>query len=763
MPSPRSKLRACDVAAFDDAELDQYLEENGRDRVNNESRAVKSLPVDLDQVSARLLQDATGKVPQDQQPAPPKRMPRYEDSIEEIRWTAESICGTTPSPDLEAQRRHTLQEETKAYKALVESGGRPSHPFRDNTAELFENPGEDRDLLLFWVPGNSAREEHLFSIQCHRWKTFRKFQRFMRARNIEDERAIYIYSGHDFSELREWKSFIGHQKPVAGEEGRFPIYARAVKDRLVRHEFTRTFQLDEDPTKQDSLTTWIEYLGYEYWWYDRYALTEGQQAWLDSKWKDVVASQVLKPFETLESPNLTRQHSLKQNERRLLQAESRLSEAEKVHEFVARREKVIGRFLVATAKSRTFKHHAERHKILLKWILEQLPMIESEMKQSKTMANALNYESISAKSSLNQTDHTSAGEGYNDQDNNNTGSLAALNRQTPIATNSQASKARKHSHDIASEEHPSKRPRRNSLESALPDFKISESGAAAEAAATEVDIEGSQNPNLPASRMTRQKRKAAMVAVEEESDAEEDDQISAQGTSQERRPSKRQKRDRQNRTLSAYKISETTDTAVPSNAAAEEWHVSNTASSRMTRQKRKAATVAAKEERDVKKDDKVSTKDSSQGKRVSKRQKRTNTTGARSAYDKSELQIQRYQGIRLLANFMPPRQFRQGCPDKNQKQLQRQQTKKGMRKLTRSQAEALRFEIEERRTFLLAHRSPLRAPNLFVAALELRRKEQLLLLPWRHFHLKIRGSQQYSPAFYKKINLDRRRGQYRKR
>ncbi|OAT11121.1 hypothetical protein, variant [Blastomyces gilchristii SLH14081] len=600
-------------------------------------------------------------------------MPRYEDSIEEIRWTAESICGTTPSPDLEAQRRHTLQEETKAYKALVESGGRPSHPFRDNTAELFENPGEDRDLLLFWVPGNSAREEHLFSIQCHRWKTFRKFQRFMRERNIEDERAIYIYSGHDFSELREWKSFIGHQKPVAGEEGRFPIYARAVKDRLVRHEFTRTFQLDEDPTKQDSLTTWIEYLGYEYWWYDRYALTEGQQAWLDSKWKDVVASQVLKPFETLESvcgfeaimqrtselvrsqeavesakcafllaqkaksdPQISRQHSLKQNERRLLQAESRLAEAEKVHEFVARREKVIGRFLVATAKSRTFKHHAERHKILLKWILEQLPMIESEMKQSETMANALNYESISAKSSLNQTDHTSAGEGYNDQDNNNTGSLAALNRQTPIATNSQASKARKHSHDIASEEHPSKRPRRNSLESALPDFKISESGAAAEAAATEVDIEGSQNPNLPASRMTRQKRKAAMVAVEEESDAEEDDQISAQGTSQERRSSKRQKRDRQNRTLSAYKISETTDTAVPSNAAAEEWHVSNTASSRMTRQKRKAATVAAKEERDVKKDDKVSTKDSSQGKRVSKRQKRTNTTGARSAYDKSE-------------------------------------------------------------------------------------------------------------------------------
>lgn len=45
----------------------------------------------------------------------------------------------------------------------------------------------------------------------------------------------------------------------------------ALKERLARHGFTRPFQLDEDAARQDKMTTWIEYLGYEYWWYDYYA------------------------------------------------------------------------------------------------------------------------------------------------------------------------------------------------------------------------------------------------------------------------------------------------------------------------------------------------------------------------------------------------------------------------------------------------------------------------------------------------------------
>ncbi|CAJ2508691.1 Uu.00g137170.m01.CDS01 [Anthostomella pinea] len=44
----------------------------------------------------------------------------------------------------------------------------------------------------------------------------------------------------------------------------FRDYVEAMRRRLAGHDFTQPFELDEDPKKQDRLTTWIEYLGYEY-------------------------------------------------------------------------------------------------------------------------------------------------------------------------------------------------------------------------------------------------------------------------------------------------------------------------------------------------------------------------------------------------------------------------------------------------------------------------------------------------------------------
>ncbi|KAK0655338.1 hypothetical protein B0T16DRAFT_396726, partial [Cercophora newfieldiana] len=40
----------------------------------------------------------------------------------------------------------------------------------------------------------------------------------------------------------------------------FRVCAEQVKRRLAQHGFTRTFQLEKDPRRQDKLTTWIEYL-----------------------------------------------------------------------------------------------------------------------------------------------------------------------------------------------------------------------------------------------------------------------------------------------------------------------------------------------------------------------------------------------------------------------------------------------------------------------------------------------------------------------
>lgn len=74
----------------------------------------------------------------------------------------------------------------------------------------------------------------------------------------------------------------------------FSDYEDAVKARLTRHGFTRLFHLAEDPKQQDRLTEWIEYLGFEYWWLDRYSASvkrlkpKHDEAWEELKRKGVV-------------------------------------------------------------------------------------------------------------------------------------------------------------------------------------------------------------------------------------------------------------------------------------------------------------------------------------------------------------------------------------------------------------------------------------------------------------------------------------------
>ena len=50
------------------------------------------------------------------------------------------------------------------------------------------------------------------------------------------------------------------------------------------------------------MATWIEFLNYEYWKYDRSAgVVNRRQSRYDEAWKKLVDASVLKPFETEES------------------------------------------------------------------------------------------------------------------------------------------------------------------------------------------------------------------------------------------------------------------------------------------------------------------------------------------------------------------------------------------------------------------------------------------------------------------------------
>lgn len=201
----------------------------------------------------------------------------------------------------------------------------------------------------------------------------------------------------------------------------FPDYVEAVKRRLARHNFTHPFELDKDLKKQDQLTTWIEYLNYEYWWLDKYTgdierLAPGH----DKAWQELVDTEILRPHETEEfllataSP-MERASEREQAQREVERAESearriyvttqeepqrwRIPKAQRISmmragsakllavkgrlDHVRSRNNRITNFIRETFDYADAKRDAARQRILVQWVPEQVPLIEAEMTQSK--------------------------------------------------------------------------------------------------------------------------------------------------------------------------------------------------------------------------------------------------------------------------------------------------------------------------------------------------------------------------------------------
>lgn len=336
---------------------------------------------------------------------------------------------------------------------LVANGGRPTHPL-SLMKDIVKNPGECQEILLFWQDSTNGPDDwEVFGPQLARWQDFRRLQNFARGQNTydywrcvwEEERTTRIWTGfedetesgeddwqefweyhkkdHDDLEeiifvsmqYRDWSHFIGHEGSKT-KEGRFPEYVKALKDRLAKHGFTRIFQLDQDPAQQDKLTTWIEYLGYEYWWYDLYhdAITKNVVERYNNSWKKLVDSNLLRPFETeeyicrpifgqetmecqraetaVESVSLAvesirksiadqrnSKSSFRDLQQRLLRAQSKLDMELKEQETMKGRHALINEFIQETAFYRSKKREAEHYLILVRWVLQQIPLIELEL------------------------------------------------------------------------------------------------------------------------------------------------------------------------------------------------------------------------------------------------------------------------------------------------------------------------------------------------------------------------------------------------
>ena len=323
--------------------------------------------------------------------------------------------------DEEEDYRHDLEEETDYYNTIIREGGRPSHPVNLG-CDILEDPGEYREILSYWQLHNGDGENR-------KWKVFR-------------------------SQMSEWQIYLEYRRKHR-QEGRFPTYATKLESTFARHEFTRPYKLDKDLERQDKLTTWIEFLGYEYSIYDTYvANLRLRQAMYDEAWKELVDSQVLRPHETEEfvcSTASKYQHAGEEKRassavesaksavraaekaitelglsklperdprNRLAAAQSELDSAIKSLELIKRRNDLVYEFFTKTGQMKLvnnkimlsyqgIKKKAERRTILLRWILQQIPLLELELSLSKVPENNASQENPGKrKSKRNRADES---------------------------------------------------------------------------------------------------------------------------------------------------------------------------------------------------------------------------------------------------------------------------------------------------------------------------------------------------------------------
>ncbi|KAH8743245.1 hypothetical protein F5883DRAFT_48465 [Diaporthe sp. PMI_573] len=416
------KYFARDVVAYSDAELDQYLEEccvDGgpmvvdvedpenlpetfiqrlRDRAGRASDTGQSRPVDPGQLTSRLLDISADR---NTSPQPLSQQFDRESSVDTL----------PPIPPEVREREH--------YNTLVEEGGRPLYSI-DLVDEVAKDPFSHWDMLRPWVdyPADSDPDPdtdsgvswNVFWRQLRSWRMFRYWQKFNR-----DDRT-----GWDGPYYEVWAAY---ERFVWVFRRKSPTYTEAVKKLLAEYGFTRPFQFHEDPTQQDKLTTWIEYLGYECWVHYRYASrVKHMQPEYDAAWKALVDSSILRPFETeeyvcniecairnqSEEDQATRAvtsarsaakavfisaYSDRNNPRgsrltpaarmqMMAEAKSRLEAAGKALASAKRRGDLVTIFNQRVGKYLNTKMDAKRHSIRVQWTLEQVPLIEAELNRS---------------------------------------------------------------------------------------------------------------------------------------------------------------------------------------------------------------------------------------------------------------------------------------------------------------------------------------------------------------------------------------------
>ena len=157
--------------------------------------------------------------------------------------------------------------ESACYKELVQNGGRPV-VLIEVLSQASREPKRSYEKFLPWLDDPESRNRDggmpiVFSRQVDRWWEFRKWQidnrstaaeadgfhAFFEAKKrrytLSESQAMVSHSTFEQTLRRQW-TMKPKLREVPSSAG-FPAYKEAVKRRLALHNFTRPFQLEDNP------------------------------------------------------------------------------------------------------------------------------------------------------------------------------------------------------------------------------------------------------------------------------------------------------------------------------------------------------------------------------------------------------------------------------------------------------------------------------------------------------------------------------------
>ncbi|KAH8696864.1 hypothetical protein GQ44DRAFT_779505 [Phaeosphaeriaceae sp. PMI808] len=249
--------------------------------------------------------------------------------------------------------------ETFCHNELVKAGGQPVMSF-ELLLHASKDANANRKILEPWLGDTDNRGKYAGD------EGFAAFLESRRKRYLH-KGELEVVSDHSFEETAKqiWE-YEPRYLELSGKEG-FTAYKRAVERRPVSHHFTQPFQLAEDPRLQDTWTTWVEYLGYIYWWLGRHAAAmrvaepQYRQAWDE-----------LQRFNT--SPLSTTPTTTRTLDEELGVTRGQLETTRQQ----------IRKFIKGTNAYRRGEMAVHRQGLRAHWVLEQLPFIDTTRGRQET-------------------------------------------------------------------------------------------------------------------------------------------------------------------------------------------------------------------------------------------------------------------------------------------------------------------------------------------------------------------------------------------